>query len=90
MTRDELDLALDRMMSNPPDQQPGVIMVEANHWCAHLSEVRATCASLTDGMRYRNIKILVSSAFETEVLSRAESDGRGEPYRNLMPRAGAA
>ncbi|MBB5746582.1 hypothetical protein [Brevundimonas variabilis] len=83
MTREDLDLALDRMMNNAPDQQPGVIMVEANHWCADLSAVRATCASLTDGMRYRNIKILVSSAFTTEVLSRADAGERGEPYRDL-------
>lgn len=89
MTCDELDLALDRMTNNAPDQQPGVITVEANHWCAQLSEVRATCASLTDGMRYRNIKILVSSAFTTEILSRADAGERGEPYRELTPRAEA-
>lgn len=86
MTRDELDLMLDGMADNAPDRQPGLITVEANHWCAHLSEVRATCVSLADGMRYRNIKILVSSAFETAVLSRAEAEARGEPYRDLTSR----
>ncbi|WP_404417845.1 hypothetical protein [Brevundimonas vesicularis] len=86
MTRDELDLALDGMANNEPDQQPGVITVEADHWCAHLSQVRASSASLADGMRYRNIKILVFSAFETAVVTRAEACGRGEPYRDLTPR----
>lgn len=91
MTQDELDATLDRMgeAAASPDQVPGLITVEANVWCAQLSLLRATCASLTDGLRYRNIQIQVSSAFETRVLSRADAGERGEPYRDLTARADA-
>jgi hypothetical protein len=91
MTQDELDAALDQMgeAAASPDQAPGLITVEANVWCAQRSLLRATCASLTDGLRYRSIQIQVSSAFETRVLSRAEAGERGEPYRDLTARVEA-
>lgn len=84
MTREELDATLDQMANTSnAEQSPGLITVQANHWCDHLSLLRATCASLSDGLRYRNIMILVSSAFETQVLTRAEAGERGAPYRDL-------
>ena len=95
MTRDELDETLDRMQASSrargdTESSPGLITVESSHWVGHIAEVRARCASLQDGLRYRDIKIHVSSGLETAVLSRAEAGDRGEPYRDLTPMAVAA
>ena len=89
MTHDELDRTLDRMFSAAasPDDQPGVVTVQTDEWLGVLSTVRATCASLQDGLRYREIQVEVSSQFETRVLSRAEAGGRGEPYRELLSKS---
>ena len=66
MTRDELDETLDRMQASSrargdTESSPGLITVESSHWVGHIAEVRARCASLQDGLRYRDIKIHVSS-----------------------------
>jgi hypothetical protein len=88
MTHDELDQALDRMFAEAasPDQQPGAVTVQTDDWLGPLSTVKATCATLHDGLRYREIRILVSSHFETKLLSRAEAGERGDPYRDLRAR----
>jgi hypothetical protein len=90
MTPDELDTLLDDMARSAatqeqPDRAPGLITVETNHWIDRLSVIRPTCATLGDGMRYRNIKILVASQFETRLLSREEAGDRGHPFRDLTP-----
>jgi hypothetical protein len=90
MTPTELDDALDAMQlaaAGNPDLMPGLITVESNHWVQVLSAVRPTCARLDDGLRHRDIQIHVGSAQETKLLTRAEAAERGEPYRDLMPRA---
>lgn len=88
MTHDELDQTLDRMFeaAASPEDQPGVVTVQTDDWLGILSTVRATCASLQDGLRYREIQVQVSSQFETRVLSRTEAGGRGLPYRDLRAR----
>ncbi|MNW06532.1 hypothetical protein D3C71_2029590 [compost metagenome] len=90
MTPTELDDALDAMQlaaASNPDLMPGLITVESNHWVHVLFAVGTTCARLDDGMRYRDIQIHVGSAQEMKVLTRAEAGERGEPYRDLTPRA---
>lgn len=91
MTQDELDQTLDRMFAEAQteDAQPGVITVSTDDWTGRLAGVRGTCASLQDGLRYREIQVLVTSTFETRVLPRREADGRGAPYRELTPRSNA-
>ncbi len=88
MTHDELDQTLDHMFKTAasPDDQPGVVTVQTDDWLGVLSTVKATCASLSDGLRYREIQILVSSQFETQVLTRRDAGDRGEPYRELRDR----
>lgn len=88
MTHDDLDQILDRMFTEAsmPEDQPGAVTVQTDDWLGILSTVKATCASLQDGLRYREIQILVSSQFETRVLSRGEAGTRGEPYRDLRAR----
>ncbi len=86
MTHDELDATLDRMAaSGAAEGIPGLITVSSDHWCGPLSMMRATCASLSDGLRYRDIMVMVSSQFRTEVLSRGEAGDRGAPHRDLVP-----
>lgn len=88
MTRDDLDQTLYRMATEAttPEGQPGLVTVQTDDWLGSLSGVKVKCSSLQDGMRYREIQLQVSSQFETRVLSRAEAGGRGEPYRELLPK----
>lgn len=84
MTHDELDATHDRMAaSGVLEGIPGLITINSDHWCGRLSTIRVTCASLSDGLRHRDIMVLVSSQFETEVLSRGQAGDRGAPYREL-------
>ena len=90
MTPTELDDALDAMQlaaASNPDLMPGLITVESNHWVQVLFGVRPTCARLDDGLRHRDIQIHVGSAQVTRLLTRAEADDRGAPYRELTLRA---
>lgn len=89
MTPNELDAALDAMAAaagDNPDLLPGLITVESDHWVYVLSPIGATCASLDDGLRYRDIQVHVSSALGTKVLTRAEGGERRAPYRDLRER----
>ena len=92
MTPDELVTLLDDMARSAEaggqsDKTPGLLTVETNHWIDRLSVIRPTCATLSDGMRYRNIRILVASQFETRLMSREEAGERGHPFRDLTPAA---
>lgn len=51
--------------------------------------IRATCANLADGLRHRNIMVAVASAYEMQLLTRAQAGDRGAPYRDLLPRVQA-
>lgn len=88
MTRDELDRLLD-VMENPAGDtggKPGLITVESGLWVSGLAHaIRPTCDSLTDGLRYRNVKVQVSSTLINAVLTRADAGDAGEPYRDLSP-----
>lgn len=91
MTPDDLNDALDAMAAaagSNPNLMPDLITAETDHWVNVLSAVRATCSALHDGLRHRDIVIHVGSAQETKLLTRAEAGDRGEPYRDLAPRAG--
>ena len=91
MTREDLDLALDTMAkaasaADALGARPGLITVNSDGWCDVLSDaLRATCKTLQDGLRYRDIQIYVGAAQTTAVLSRKEAGVRGEPYRDLTP-----
>ena len=95
MTPPELDDILDTMAATAasagdPDLGPGLVTVESTHWVNVLSDVRATCAALHDGLRHRNIQVQVSSTHETRVLSRRDAGERGAPYRELSARVDVA
>ena len=50
------------------------------------AQVAGVAAVNVSGGDQREIQVQVSSQFETRVLSRAEAGGRGEPYRELLPK----
>jgi hypothetical protein len=90
MTPDDLNDTLDAMAeaaNGDPDRMPGLITVQTDAWINRLGAVRAKAASLQDGLRHRDIRIEIASTNATAVLSRAEAGDRGEPHRDLSPRA---
>lgn len=89
MTPEDLNDRLDAMATEAagsPDQMPGLITVQADHWINVLGGIGAKAATLADGLRYREIKVVITGAFQTAVLTRAEAGERGEPYRDLTAR----
>lgn len=90
MTPTELDDALDAMekaAAGDGEKAPGLITIATDDWIGGLRDMRPTCSALHDGLRHRNIKVAVSSTFQTAVLTRAEAADRGAPYRDPTPRA---
>ncbi|MFE9082932.1 hypothetical protein ACQKKG_12375 [Brevundimonas sp. NPDC003935] len=86
MTPDQLTAALDAMQQAAGDdaqRMPGLIAVNSAEWCDSLHAVEHVARTLDEGIRHRGIKIVVSSLFETKVLTRAEAADRGEPYFGL-------
>ncbi|MGH7028084.1 hypothetical protein [Brevundimonas sp.] len=86
MTPDQLTAALDAMQQAAGDEAqllPGLIAVNSAEWCDSLYAVERITKTLDEGIRHRGIKIVVSSLFETKVLTRAEAGDRGAPYREL-------
>ena len=90
MTLDELNDKLDAMQEaagDEPHQMPGLITINTDLWVKDLADMRAPCKAIHDGMRHRDVVVQVSSVAKTEVLTRAQAGGRGEPYRDLAPKA---
>lgn len=88
MTPEQLTAALDAMAAaagDTTDLLPGLIEVNDTEWCETLSAIEKTARSLDEGVRHRGIKVVISSAFETRVLTRAEARERGAPYRDVLP-----
>lgn len=95
MTRDEIDSLLnayqDEAMKGVPDAGPGAIYFSSNSWVGSSSaEFPTTCVSAGVGIRYRGIRVLISSKFEDRVASRAECGDAGQPFLDLEPRAAAS
>lgn len=79
--------ALDAMQAvDDPDQMPGLITVQTDDWIDSLSVIKATCARLDDGLRYRDVVVHIGAQQQTKVLTRAEASERGTPYRDPLPR----
>ncbi|MGR6534103.1 hypothetical protein [Brevundimonas sp. RM1] len=68
-----------------PNSLPGLIEINSAEWCETLYQIEHTAKSLDEGVRHRGIKVAISSAFDTRVLTRAEAGERGEPYRDILP-----
>lgn len=88
MTPDQLTAALDAMhqaAASDPDLMPGLIEVKSAGWCDSLYAIERITKTLDEGIRHRGIKVVVSSLFETRVLTRSEAGDRGTPYYELTP-----
>lgn len=86
MTPDQLTEALDAMQQaagGDPERLPGLITAHSAEWCNSLYAVERITKTLDEGIRHRGIKVMVSSLFETRVLTRAEAGDRGAPYQEL-------
>lgn len=70
-----------------PNLLPGLIEVNSAEWCETLHQIERTAKSLDEGVRHRGVKVAISSAFETRILTRAEAGDRGAPYRDLVPQS---
>lgn len=76
MTTDELTAAIDAMIEaagNDAEQLPGLITVNSNDWCGHLHELEHVTRNLENGIRHREVRVSVSSQFETKILTRVEA-----------------
>ena len=65
------------------ERMPGLITVKSSVWCDSLYAIERITKTLDEGVRHRGIKVVVSSLFETMVLTRAEAGDRGAPYYDL-------
>ena len=90
MTPEQLTAALDALITAAGDNTdllPGLIEVNSTEWCDDLYAIDHMAKSLDEGIRHRGIKVAISSAFETRVLTRSEAGDRGQPYRDVTPAA---
>ena len=88
MTADELNHTLDAMQQDAAgnaDRMPGLITVQTADLIDRISDVRAKCSALHDGLRHRDVVIRIGAAEATKVLTRAEAGENGQPFRDLTP-----
>jgi len=86
MTLDEIDHLFDFMAKEAAEKGddsllPGAAMMSADSYC-RMPSGRARCTNILHGIRYRGVRLNVSSAYQDQVLNRAEAGDRGEPYFN--------
>lgn len=85
MTPDELNTALDAMEATAGDdvgKRPGLIEIQSDAWIHALADMQTVKPkTIVDGPRIRDIKIAISAATPTRILTRDEAGERGEPYR---------
>ena len=91
MTLDEIDHLFDVMAKEAADQGdssllPGAVMMSVDSYCRIPHGSPIACKKILDGIRYRKVRVNVSSAYEDKVLNRAEAGASGEPYFDLEPK----
>lgn len=91
MTRDEIDDLINVVQteaaSGDPDAQAGAIYLNSSIWVDRMSTsvFPTTCLSPGEGIRYRGVRVLVSSKFESRVATRAECGDQGLPFMDVEP-----
>lgn len=91
MTRDEIDklfeLMADEAAKGDPDAVPGALYLNSSTWMRLPSEIfPTTCTSPGRGIRYRGVRVLISSKYEDRIATRAECGEEGGPFEDLEPR----
>ena len=84
MTPDEIDhdlelLAQQAQVSGVEDDGPGLILLSAETWCRPGFVLGHEHTLAKRGIRYRGVRVHVSSKFEDKVLSRKEALGGHDP-----------
>jgi len=95
MTRDDIDRLLEacqaEAIKGDPDAAPGAIYFNSSLWVRmSMADLPTTCESAGVDIRYRGVRVLISSQFENRVASRAECGDACLPFRDLEARAPAA
>lgn len=92
MTRDEIDTLIDAMQAEAakgdPDAAAGAIYLNSTTWVDRMPQALfpTTCLSPGEGIRYRGVRVLVSSLFENRVATRVECGDQGAPFLDVEPR----
>jgi hypothetical protein len=92
MTRDDIDRLLNACQTEAakgdPEAVPGAIYLNSGSWIGlPMAVFPTTCVSPGVGIRYRGVRVLISSQFEDKVASRAECGDAGLPFYDLEPSA---
>jgi hypothetical protein len=92
MTRDDIDRLIDATQAqadqSDPGAVPGAIYLNSKTWIAlPMAAFPTTCTSPGRGIRYRGLRVLISSQFADKVATRAECGEAGEPFEGLEQRA---
>lgn len=93
MTRDEIDDMINAMQAEAakgdPDAVAGAIYINSTTWVDRMSQAvfPTTCLSPGEGIRYRGVRVLISSLFENRVANRAECGDQGQPFMDVDPRS---
>lgn len=89
MTVEEIDhdlelLAAQAKASGDEEDGPGLILLSSNTWCREEFVMERQTTSIIRGIRYRGVRVLISSKFEDKVLDRREAlvhaPGAFEPF----------
>jgi hypothetical protein len=92
MNREDIDHLLDIMAAEAAEKGddsllPGAITFNSSTWVKMASsDLPTTCVNTTVGIRYRGVRVLISSQREDKVLNRAEDGSAGKPYMELEPK----
>ncbi len=78
MTVDEIDhdlelLAQQAAASGNDADGPGLILLSSNTWCRQGFALGHVTTNIIRGIRYRAIRVFISSKYEDKVLSRGEA-----------------
>jgi hypothetical protein len=78
MTAEEIDRDLELLAnrartSGNEDDGPGLILLSSDTWCRPGFDLGHETTNIIRGIRYRAIRVFISSKFEDRVLSRKEA-----------------
>lgn len=80
----DLDLlAAQALASGDESEAPGLILLSSDTWCRETFKLEHEITSIIDGIRYRQIQVLISSKYEDKVLTQAEA----KPFKSGELRA---
>ena len=77
-------LAAQAKASGNDDDLPGLILLSSDTWCRPGFDLGHETTNIIRGIRYRNVRVFISSKYDNRVLSRKEAlthePGAFEPF----------